>query len=242
MEHLQKEIDSLLAKLPNREEFQERLDALVSVYPFNEYEFAISTLLAMDILTLEKYYELRDSYVSRNLYLYIFEISAPRKFGESWAQGHLKGLVPDLQKPSKRIDKNYSGQYDFYLSGIRIEVKASRAVDSDSKEALYVKALSSDSNKDFRMNFQQVKPSCCDVFVCIGVWRDVIRYWVLSSHEMETNPHYSKGQHRGNLGEGQLHIRRDTVQDFAGYLVKSNQLEEAIRVAADRQAQSRLNN
>ena len=231
MEHLQKEINSLLAQLPNREEFQVNLDTLVSVYPFNEYEYVICTLLAMNILTLDKYHELRDSYISRNLYLYVFEISAPRSFGESWAQGQLKSLVPNLIKPSKKIDKNYSGQYDFYLD----EVKASRAVDANIDAPLYVKALSSDSTKDFWMNFQQVKPNCCDVFVWIAVWRDVIRYWVLSSYEVETNPHYSKGQHRGNSGEGQIHIRQSNIQDFANYEIKSNDLENAIRLAFERQ-------
>ena len=189
--NLQEELNALLAQLPNREEFQERLDSLVSVYPFNEYEYVISTLLAMDVLTLDGYHELRDSYISRNLYLYIFEISAPRSFGETWAQGHLKELVPDLQKPSKRTDPDYSGQYDLYLEGIRIEVKASRAADADMDAPLYVKALASDSTKGFWMNFQQVKPGCCDVFVWVAVWRDVIRYWVLSAHEVETNPHYT---------------------------------------------------
>lgn len=72
MEYLQKEINSLLTQLPNREEFQDKLDTLVSVYPFNEYEYMICTLLAMNILTLDRYYELRDSYISRNLYLYVF--------------------------------------------------------------------------------------------------------------------------------------------------------------------------
>ena len=69
MERLQEELDALLAQLPNREEFQDRLDSLVSVYPFNEYEYVISTLLAMDVLTLDGYHELRDSYIGRNLYL-----------------------------------------------------------------------------------------------------------------------------------------------------------------------------
>ena len=238
MEHLQKELDAMLAQLPDREEFQARLDSLVSVYPFNEYEYVISTLLAMDVLTLDGYHELRDSYISRNLYLYIFEISAPRSFGETWAQGHLKELVPDLQKPSKRTDPDYSGQYDLYLEGIRIEVKASRAVDADMDAPLYVKALASDSTKGFLMNFQQVKPSCCDVFVWIAVWRDVIRYWVLSSYEVETSPHYSRGQHRGNVGEGQLHVRHGNIQNFASYEVKSNRLEGAIRAAYDRQVRA----
>ena len=234
MERLQEELDSLLRRLPNEQEIRERLDSLVSFYPFNEYEYIISTLLAMNALSLDGYYELRDSYIARNLYLYVFEISAPRSFGEAWAQGHLKELVPDLLKPSKKTDPQYSGQYDFFLDGIRIEVKASRAVDAGMDAPLYVKALASDSRKTFWMNFQQVKPGCCDVFVCIAVWRDVIRYWVLSSREVETNPYYSRGQHRGNVGEGQLHVRHDNIRDFTKYEVRSNKLEEAIRSAYDR--------
>ena len=239
MEYLQEQLDSLLAQLLNEDEIRDRINSLVSVYPFNEYEYIISTLLAMDVLTLDGYCELRDNYIDRNLYLYIFEISAPRSFGEAWAQGHLKELVPDLQKPSRKIDPNYSGQYDLYLDGIRIEVKASRAVDATMDAPLYVKALASDSGKEFWINFQQVKPSCCDVFVWVAVWRDLIRYWVLSSYEVETNPYYSKGQHRGNVGEGQLHMRHDNIRDFVSYEVKPNKLEEAIRVAFNRQTQGK---
>ncbi|MCY4474329.1 MAG: hypothetical protein OXC83_02715 [Chloroflexi bacterium] len=231
MERLQQELEELIALLPNERQVRDRLANLVSVYPFNEYEYVISNLLAMDVLDIESYYELRDDYIARNLYLYIFEISAPRTFGESWAQGHLKGLVPDLQKPSKKLDSEYSGQYDFFLDGIKIEVKASRAVDADIDAPLYVKALSSDSTKNFWMNFQQVKPGCCDVFVWIAVWRDIVRYWVLSSDEVASHPYYSKGQHRGNIGEGQLHIRQDNIADFIQFEVKSNRIEEAIRSA-----------
>ena len=238
MERLQEELDRLLAQLPNEEQIRDRLSSLISFYPFNEYEYIISTLLAMDVLTLDDYHELRDSYVGRNLYLYIFEITSPRAFGDAWAQGHLKELVPDLQKPSKKIDSGYSGQYDLYLDGIHIEVKASRAVDSEVEGPLYVKALASDSKKRFWMNFQQIKPSCCDVFVWIAVWRDVIRYWVLSSHEVETSPFYSGSQHRGSVGEGQLHVRQDNIRAFSDFAVKPNRLEEAIRAAFDRQMEA----
>jgi len=231
MEHLKYELDMLLSKLPFEDEFKNRLASLVSVYPFNEYEFIISTLIGTGLLSLEDYYRLRDRYIERNYFLYVFEINAPRKFGETWAQGQLKSLVPELQKPSKSSDPDYVGQYDFYFDGIRIEVKASRAVDANSDEPLYVKALASDSRKSFWMNFQQIKPDCCDVFIWVAVWRDIIRYWVLSSHEVETNPHYSKGQHRGNVGEGQLHIRDDNLQDFDQYEVKPNELAVAIRAA-----------
>ena len=239
MERLREDLDSLLSTLSNEPEVRDRLRSLVSVYPFNEYEYIIAHLLAMNVLDLDGYLDLRDNYIARNLYLYVFEISAPRTFGEAWAQGHLKELVPALRKPTRKIDPDYSGQYDFRLEEIRIEVKASRAVDADSDEPLYVKALASTSRRSFWMNFQQVKPSCCDLFVWIAVWRDVIRYWVLASHEVETHPHYSPGQHRGNIGEGQIHIRQDHIDDFREYEVRSNLLENAIRAAYDREIEAR---
>lgn len=67
----------------------QRLDDLISVYPFNEYEFLISSLMGYGKISIDDYYELRDDYIARNLYMYVFEISAPRGFGEAWAQGHL---------------------------------------------------------------------------------------------------------------------------------------------------------
>ncbi len=235
MQHLQAELDGLLATLPDGAEIRERVESLVSVYPFNEFEFIISHLLARHVLSLDQYLDLRDSYLARNMYLYIFEISAPRTFGESWAQGHLKELVPELLKSTRKLDPNYSGQYDFLLDGaIRIEVKASRAVDSGIEAPLYVKALSSNSGKPFWMNFQQIKPACFDVIVWVAVWRDVIRYWVLSSQEIESNPHYSKGQHRGNVGEGQLHVTQENIGAFSSFEVKPNKLAEAFREAYKR--------
>ncbi len=236
MDPLQQELDSLLAHLPDADQIRSSLETLVSVYPFNEYEFIISHLLAKDVLSLDQYLEMRDNYIARNMYLYIFEISAPRTFGESWAQGHLEELVPELLKSTKKLDPNYSGQYDFLLDGkIRIEVEASRGVDASIDAPLYVKALSSDSTKPFWMNFQPIKPACCDMIVWIAVWRDVILYWVWSSNEIESSPYYSKGQHRGNVGEGQLHVTHENIRAFDLYAVQSNKLAEAIREAYKRQ-------
>jgi hypothetical protein len=117
MEKLKDQLERLISKIEDSDAIYERLANLISVYPFNEYEYMISTLLGRDKLTLDDYYALRDEYIERNMYLYIFEISAPRGFGETWAQGqgHLKELVPELEKPSKKKDPEYSGQYDFYL-------------------------------------------------------------------------------------------------------------------------------
>lgn len=238
MEKLKKELDKLIKKLENAEDFRAALDSLVSVYPFSEYEYIISHLLVANKLTLEEYYELRSSYIDRNLYLYIFEISAPRGLGDKWAFGHLKELVPDFQRPSKKLDSKYSGEYDFWLDwidkrskshGIRVEIKTSRAVDFEKPdEPLYIKALTSNSNRPFDMNFQQIKTKCADVFVWIAVWRDKIRYWALNSKEVRGNKYFSKGQHRGNIGEGQLHLNQDNISDFDRYEVKSTEIKKAV--------------
>jgi len=241
MENLKEKLNLLIDELSidKREMIRDRLSDLVSVYPFNEYEYIISSLMGFGKITLEDYYEIRDDYVARNMYLYIFEIGSPRGFGELWAQGHLKELVPDLLKPTKKLEENYKGDYDFILPNekelIRIEVKAPRAVDGKSQEPLYVKALSFNSKSPFWMNFQQIKPAHCDVFVWTAVWRDVIKYWVLSSDEVKNNKYYSKGQHRGNTGEGQLHLKDDNIKEFDKYEIKSNELKDAIIKAYYRQ-------
>ena len=206
----------------------ERLDDLYSVYPFNKFEYVISHLIATNTISLDEYLEIRNSYLARNKYLYVFEITAPRTFGETWAQRHLNEVVPELKVPSKSIDPEYSGEYDFWYEGIKIEVKASRAVKRKSGDSLIIKALSSDSKFGFDMNFQQIKPSCCDVFVWIGVWRDKIRYWVLSSSEVAHNAYYSVGQHRGNVGEGQLWLKESNIHTFDEYEVGVRDILDAI--------------
>ena len=243
METLKKQLTKLVLDLSSKERrgLKSRLNNLISVYPFNDYEYIISNLLGLKKISLNDYIEIRDEYIARNMYLYLFEIAAPRIFGEQWAQGHLKALVPELIKPTKKRDKNYNGQYDFiypvsHQKIIKIEVKASRAVDFDSQEPIYVKALSWKSKKSFVMNFQQIKPACCDVFVWIGVWRDTIKYWVLSAKEVKNNKYYSKGQHRGNKGEGQLHLKNDNINKFKKYTAESRELPDKIIKAYKRQS------
>ena len=245
MEKLKAELNKFIEKLKHAKNFKASLERLVSVYPFSEYEYIISHLLAANKLTLDEYYRLRDSYINRNLYLYIFEISAPRGLGDKWAFGHLQQLVPDFKRPSKSLDTEYSGEYDFLLHWadsknrphvIHIEVKTSRAVDFEKPdEPLYIKALASDSSRPFDMNFQQIKPKCADVFIWVAVWRDNIKHWILSSDEVKDSKYFSKGQHRGNIGEGQLHLNRENISEFRQYEVKSTDLKNAVIEAYKRQ-------
>ena len=233
MEHLREELDSLLAQLPNEREVRDRLESLVSVYPFNEYEFIISTLLAGNVLTLEGYHELRDSYIARSPYRPLFTLS-PTPFGITWAEKHLQELVSKLEKPMRG-----ERGYDLLLGGIRVEVKASRAVDKESKKTLVEKALMWGSPRPFVMNFQQTKPKHFDVIVWVGVWLDRICYWALSASEIQGLRRFSKGQHRGNVGEGQLHVKHDNIHEFEKYEAEPNKLEEAIRAACDRESKAK---
>jgi len=230
MEILIKELKRDIAKLNGKYDLSDEfLDNLYSVYPFNKFEYIISHLIAEKVLSLDQYLEVRNAYLRRNKFLHVFEITAPRTFGETWAQQHLNELVPELDRPSKDFDKDYAGQYDFWYDGISIEVKASRAVMRKRGDTLLEKALSSDSKLGFDMNFQQVKPSCAKVFVWIGVWRDTIKYWILSSDEVKNNKYFSKGQHRGNVGEGQLWIKDTNIKEFEKYSVQPREILEAIK-------------
>lgn len=233
MEHLidelKNKINIMKRKTQNSIDFcDESLDDLYSVYPFNKFEYIISHLIATKTIDLKEYLQIRSSYLERNKYLYVFEITAPRTFGEAWAQRHLNEVVPELKNPSTLLDPDYTGEYDFWYDGIKIEVKASRAVKRKSGDSLIIKALSSDSKSGFDMNFQQIKPACCDVFVWIAVWRDKIRYWVLSSDEVANNKYYSSGQHRGNTGEGQLWLKDSNIEEFNDYEVGVREILSAI--------------
>ncbi len=201
-----------------------------AIFPFNEYEHLICNLINRGGLSYEQYIEIRTEYISENPNLWIFEISAPRGFGESFAQTYIQGKSSKLKKPSKKLDPNYSGQYDLWLDGITIEVKASRAVDRDSDEPLYMKALSRDTKKKFLMNFQQLKPDCCDVFIWVAVFRDEIVLWIISSKDVASNPLYSS-QHRGGI-EGQVMVTSENVNLLSKYELTDDNIEKAIRSAA----------
>lgn len=233
--------DRIIASFTGSQSDLEDVLALVkedqSIFPFNEYEHLICNLIYKGGISFDQYIELRTEYISENPNLWIFEISAPRGFGEKFAQTYVQGKCSKLKTPSKKIDQNYSGEYDLWLDGITIEVKASRAVDSDSEEPLYMKALSRHTKKRFLMNFQQLKPQCCDVFIWVAVFRDEIVLWIMNSDEVLNNSLYSKGQHRGNKGnEGQLHVKHDNVYLLSKFELKDDNIEKAIRDTAKRKS------
>lgn len=249
MEKLSEQLDTLIERLENSETFREDLEHLRSVYPFNKYEYIISTLFSHDKIKFDEYLKIRDEYINRNLYLYLFEM-APRTFGDTWGLSHVCSIEPDFKRPSKNIDEAYKGEYDLYLDWtdgkgkehiIRIEVKASRANDHERKEeALIVKAIASDSKRPFLMNFQQQKPSCCDVFIWIAVYRNQIRYWVIYSNEVQSNKFLTpqhrnaatavrkKGYKKEDIYEGQIMVTDENISYFDKFLTAGKNLKEAV--------------
>lgn len=237
MEKLIKQLEGLKKRLTSQDRdllSDAMLDRLYTVYPFNKFEYVISHLIARNVITLEQYQEMRTAYLKRNRFLYLFEL-APRTFGETWGQRHLMELVPELSIPNRQEDPDYEGQYDLLLDGIRVEVKASRAVMKKGGDTLAEKALASNSKKKFDMNYQQLKPGCCDVFVWIAVWRDKIDYWVMSSKTVQENPLLSN-QHRasqmteaGDVVEGQIHINNGNYETFEPYRVNPRDIYAMIK-------------
>ena len=105
----------------------------------------------------------------------------------------------------------------------------------NSDEPLYIKALSRNTKQAFLMNFQQLKPECCDVFIWLAVFRDCMKIWIMNSNEVFTHPYYSKGQHRGNHGnEGQLHLTNENLHEFDKYELNDDNIVAAIRLAHSR--------
>jgi hypothetical protein len=75
----------------------------------------------------QAYEDLRSTYVSANQYLSLYGL-APRIFGQIWGEQHLRDLDPRFQQARKAVDPEYEGQYDLWIEGVRVEVKAARAL------------------------------------------------------------------------------------------------------------------
>jgi hypothetical protein len=219
IEELRRYLDCLIESLKNEDKrlLQARLQALVSVFPFNEYEYVITFLLDRGVLSFTDYEALRENYVSSNRYLDLFSLS-PRVFGQIWGEKHLMDLDERFKKPDKALDPNYDGQYDLWLDGVRIEVKAARAIHTRKRGSLVSKALYWGSDYPFWMNYQQLKLDICDVFVFIGVWADKLVYGSCRIGEVKNN-RYLSHQNRRVLSTKSV-LRTKTLQNLISIRLK----------------------
>lgn len=225
MNFLENKLQKVIANSKQKALLKEKLSV-------GDFEFVFVTLLDEKLITYADYLKFRLGHARRNQNLAVIKIAAPRTFGK-WGEDHIASLIPEL-KPASEIKA--SGEFDLYYQKpkgiVKIEVKAGRAIDRTNDKAPYHERalISTDTSGLFDMNFQQMKPTCFDVVIMIGVWADKFRYWLMTSAEMKANKYFSTGQHRGNKGyEGQIHIKTENIADFSKFEVSLEELLKKIK-------------
>lgn len=229
MKELQERLNYLLESIGDKE----TIDMIMreeSVAPFNTVNRVIAYLLAMGKISYEDYKKLSEEYVKRhqqqNQYLYLFDM-APRTFGQTWGEQYISDMFPQFQKATREnlahLYPSFDGEFDLWIDGIRVEVKACRANSTKTTGSLSSRAYSHAEAKqaNFKYHYQQLKPTCCDVFIWIGVCRDDLIYWVLSSDELVKTGKLGSQHRNENTGvvgaevfEGQVFMTEDELKPF----------------------------
>ncbi|MGI5089022.1 hypothetical protein GWP40_11930 [Treponema vincentii] len=62
METLENELELLISKVKNADNFCSEIENIQNVYPFNKYEYIITKLVEEKILSYDDYLELRNDY------------------------------------------------------------------------------------------------------------------------------------------------------------------------------------
>lgn len=209
------------------------IDAIMSeesVPPFSAENRLMAYLLSLGELSFADYEDLHRSFIKRhseeNKYIDLFEM-APRVFGQTWGEQHIRKLFPQFIKATKEnlssVYPDFDGEFDLWYKGIRIEVKACRANSPNAKGSLSSRAYSHDEagKNHFKYHFQQLKPSCCDVFIWIGVCKNELIYWVLTSEELRKTGKLCSQHRNENTGtaaaevfEGQVFMTENELKSF----------------------------
>ena len=238
MKELRNQLDLLLNQSGGDKNTIEVIKSEKAVFPFSTEGRMLAYLLATQTINYEKYMELHNEYAKRNQYLDLFDM-APRTFGETWGEKHILGLFPEFVKATKEnissIYPDFDGEFDLWLDGIRVEVKACRANSIKTGGSLASRAYlhSEATSNGFKYHYQQLKPSCCDVFIWIGVCRDDLLYWVLTSDELQKTGKLGSQHRNENTGvagvevfEGQVFMTEEELKPF---LVDEKDVLNAVR-------------
>ena len=208
------------------------------LFPFSVETRLLAYYLAIGEITYEKYSQLNTEYCERNKYLELFDM-APRTYGQTWGEQHIRSLFPQFIKATKEnVSTEYpafDGEFDLWLDGIRIEVKACRANSTKAGGSLASRAYLHSEAKaaGFKYHYQQLKPSCCDVFIWIGTCRDELIYWVLTSEQLQNTGKLGSQHRNENTGiagieifEGQVFM---TEEELSPFLVEEKDILKTVR-------------
>lgn len=115
--------------------------------------------------------------------------------------------------------------------GVRFEIKFSRAFEKKKKmtrdnaielcldgNALHNVVNSYEATvKQYDCNIQQIKPDEFDTLIYGVFFNDVIEIFQVDSDKISNMPASSNRQHKGNVGEGQFHIKRNNIEEHRRY-------------------------
>ncbi|MGI6524832.1 MAG: hypothetical protein ACOX2O_05990 [Bdellovibrionota bacterium] len=148
MKELKNRINLLIEKSNGDKRTIEAIRQDESVAPFSTENKLLAYLLYLGEINFDDYSELSKKYCERskksNQYLYLFDM-APRTFGQTWGEKHIRKLYPEFVKATKKnlatLYPNFDGEFDLWIDGIRVEIKACRASSTTSKGSLSVLPL-----------------------------------------------------------------------------------------------------
>ena len=230
MIELKKELEHLLKNSNGDHTIIESIIKDRSITPFCTEGRIMVYLLSIGKISYDDYLKLSRDYCERHLqenqYLELFDM-APRTFGQTWGEQHINKLFPQFLKATKEnlasLYPSFAGEFDLWIDGIRVEVKACRANSTNTKGSLASRAYSYSEAKtnNFKYHYQQLKPSCCDVFIWIGVCKDTLIYWVLTSDELQQTGKLGSQHRNENTGvegagvfEGQVFMTEEELNPF----------------------------
>lgn len=238
MKELTTELNNLLKNTSGDPEIIRAIKSEKALFPFSVETRLLAYFLAIGEITYDKYSQLNAEYCKRNKYLELFDM-APRTYGQTWGEQHIRSLFPEFIKATKEnVSAEYpafDGEFDLWLDGIRIEVKACRANSTKAGGSLASRAYLHSEAKaaGFKYHYQQLKPSCCDVFIWIGTCRDELIYWVLTSEELQKTGKLGSQHRNENTGvagvkvfEGQVFMTEEELKPF---LVEEKDILNVIR-------------
>ena len=238
MKELTAELSALLKDTCGNREIIKKIKSEKVPFPFSVETNLLAYFLSIREISFDKYYELQKNYCKRNKYLDLFDM-APRTYGQTWGEQHIRSLFPDFIKATKEnVSSEYpafDGEFDLWLYGIRIEVQACRANSAKTGGNLASRAYLHAEAKaaGFKYHFQQLKPSCCDVFIWIGTCRDELIYWVLTSEELQETGKLGSQHRNENTGvagaevfEGQVFMSEEELKPF---LVEEKDILKSVR-------------
>lgn len=182
MKQLREKIEELLCNSKCTKEEISSIMREKALYPFSRESRILAYLMSLGEITYDEYAKLDEDYCNRNQFLELFEM-APAHMVKHGEKNTLENCSRSSSKLRKKTLPTYTliltGEFDLWLDGIRIEVKACRANSTKSSGSLASRAYLHTEAHDtgFKYHYQQLKPSCCDVFIWIGTCRDTLLYW-----------------------------------------------------------------